>query len=84
MRRIAVAAIALQIRPTSFDLVLGHEDVGGSLAQVDADRSPERSSARPPPMAASGEALRMEGEPDVPDWRPSPMQGSEWMPLFSR
>ena len=28
-------------------------------------------------MAASGEALRIDGVPDVPDWRPSPMQGSE-------
>ena len=39
-------------------------------------RSPVLSSARPPPAAASGEALRIEGEPEVPDWRPSPMQGS--------
>jgi hypothetical protein len=30
--------------------------------------------ARLPPAAASGEALRIEGEPDVPDWRPSPIQ----------
>ena len=40
-------------------------------------RSPVCSSARPPPAAASGEALRMEGVPEVPDWRPSPMQGSD-------
>jgi hypothetical protein len=40
-------------------------------------RSPVLSSARPPLAAASGEALRIEGEPDVPDWRPSPMHGSE-------
>ena len=39
-------------------------------------RSPVLRSASPPPAAASGEALRIEGEPDVPDWRPSPMQGS--------
>jgi hypothetical protein len=37
--------------------------------------SPVLSSARPPPVAASGEALRIEGEPEVPDWRPSPMHG---------
>ena len=46
-------------------------------------RSPVVSSARPPPTAASGEALRIDGEPDVPDWRPSPMQGSEVMPRLS-
>ena len=40
-------------------------------------RSPVLTSARPPPAAASGEALRIEGEPDVPDCRPSPMQGSD-------
>ena len=47
-------------------------------------RSPVFSSASPPPAAASGEALRIEGEPEVPDWRPSPMQGSEWMPLLDQ
>ena len=40
------------------------------------------TSASPPPTAASGEALRIEGEPDVPDCRPSPMQGSSLMPRF--
>jgi hypothetical protein len=30
--------------------------------------------ARPPPVAASGDAFRIDGEPDVPDCRPSPMQ----------
>ena len=29
-------------------------------------RSPVRSSARPPPAAASGDALRIEGDPEVP------------------
>ena len=47
-------------------------------------RSPVRSNASPPPAAASGEALRMDGEPDVPDWRPSPMQGSAVMPRLIR
>ena len=45
-------------------------------------RSPVLSRARPPPAAASGEALRIEGEPEVPDCRPSPMQGSAWMPFL--
>ena len=43
-------------------------------------RSPVRSKASPPPSAASGEALRIDGEPEVPDWRPSPMQGSDVTP----
>ena len=30
--------------------------------------------------AASGLALRIEGEPEVPDCRPSPMQGRDRMP----
>ena len=30
--------------------------------------------------AASGVAFRIEGEPEVPDWRPSPMQGRDRMP----
>jgi hypothetical protein len=46
--------------------------------------SPVFSSASPPPVAASGEAFRIEGEPEVPDWRPSPMQGSAVTPFFSR
>ena len=47
-------------------------------------RSPVLSSARPPPTAASGEALRIEGEPEVPDWRPSPMQGRARTPCSIR
>jgi hypothetical protein len=43
-------------------------------------RSPVWSRASPPPAAASGEALRIDGVPDVPDWRPSPMQGRERTP----
>jgi hypothetical protein len=31
--------------------------------------------------AASGEAFRIDGDPDVPDCRPSPMQGSDVMPF---
>ena len=38
-------------------------------------RSPVLTSASPPPAAASGEAFRIEGEPDVPDCRPSPIVG---------
>ena len=40
-------------------------------------RSPVRNRASPPPAAASGDALRIDGVPDVPDCRPSPMHGSE-------
>src|SRR5262245_20742364 len=46
--------------------------------------SPDLRMASPPPAAASGEALRIDGEPDVPDWRPSPMHGSEWTPFLRR
>ena len=46
--------------------------------------SPVLSSASPPPVAASGDALRIDGLPDVPDWRPSPMHGSDVMPFFRR
>lgn len=43
--------------------------------RVDRDRSDAQ---------APGEALRIDGEPEVPDWRPSPMQASEWMPFLMR
>ena len=45
--------------------------------------SPVLISANPPPAAASGEALRIEGEPEVPDCRPSPTQGSACTPFLS-
>ena len=35
-----------------------------------------------PPVAASGEAFRIDGEPEVPDCRPSPMQGNSVMPCL--
>jgi len=35
----------------------------------------------PPSAAASGDAFRLQkGSPEVPDWRPSPMQGRARMP----
>ena len=47
-------------------------------------RSPVCSRASPPPSAASGEAFRIDGLPEVPDCRPSPMQGSASTPFFSK
>ena len=47
-------------------------------------RSPVLTIASPPPVAASGEAFRIEGEPEVPDWRPSPMQASSETPFLMR
>jgi hypothetical protein len=44
--------------------------------------SPVRSQASPPPAALSGEALRIEGLSDVPDWRPSPSVGRLMMPCW--
>ena len=38
--------------------------------------------ASPPLVAASGDAFKIDGEPEVPDWRPSPMQGSSVMPCL--
>ena len=46
--------------------------------------SPVFNRARPPPAAASGEALRIEGDPEVPDCRPSPTQGRAMMPFLIR
>jgi hypothetical protein len=46
-------------------------------------RSPVLSNASPPPVAASGDAFRIDGEPEVPDWRPSPMQARAVTPFFS-
>jgi hypothetical protein len=79
-----VAALGLQLGAALRQFLVGDQDVGLALVEVDAHRSPVLSSARPPPAAASGEALRIDGEPEVPDWRPSPMQGSERMPFLSR
>jgi hypothetical protein len=41
-------------------------------------RSPVCNSASPPPTAASGEALRIDGLSEVPDCRPSPTVG-RWL-----
>ena len=45
--------------------------------------SPVLRLAGPPPAALSGEALRIEGVSEVPDWRPSPMVG-RLMPFQQR
>ena len=46
--------------------------------------SPVRSQESPPPAALSGEAFRIDGLSDVPDWRPSPSVGRAWMPRWSK
>ena len=43
--------------------------------------SPVRTMARLPPIADSGEALRIDGLSEVPLWRPSPIVGRALMPF---
>ncbi len=81
---IFVAATGLQLRAAALKLPAGTRMSAVPLSRSMRTRSPVFRMARPPPAAASGEALRIDGEPDVPDWRPSPMQGSEWMPRFKQ
>ena len=45
-------------------------------------RSLVLSIDKPPRLAASGEAFKIEGEPEVPDCLPSPTQGKEEMPFL--
>ena len=66
--RILVAALE-QCRPPPRQLRFRDQDVGSALAKIYAN-------------AISGEALRIDGEPDVPDCRPSPMQGRAVMPFL--
>src|SRR5436305_1350651 len=47
-------------------------------------RSPFLRSARRPPAAASGDALRIDGDPELPDWRPSPTPRSQCTPFLRR
>jgi hypothetical protein len=63
-------------------LGLGDQNIGGALAQIDAHAVAGLEQREPAAGRASGDALRIEGEPDVPDWRPSPMQGSDVMPFL--
>ena len=82
-RRVAVAAAAFPA-PRGAARVRRRESECSPVPLLRSmrTRSPVLSSASPPPAAASGEALRIDGEPDVPDCRPSPMQGSEVMPCL--
>lgn len=84
MLRIVIAAIGSQRRPARRKLFIGNQNVCRAAAKIDANPVAGLRSASPPPAAASGEALRMDGLPDVPDWRPSPIQASEEMPFFRR
>ena len=44
--------------------------------------SPVLNQARPPPVALSGDAFNIEGLPEVPDCRPSPIQGNSVIPFL--
>src|SRR5262249_47313168 len=79
-RRIFVALLLLQRGAALRELGVRDQHVGAALVEVDAHAVAVLSNASPPPAAASGEALMIDGEAEVPDWRPSPMQGSEVMP----
>ena len=82
---ILVAAGLRQRLAALRQLLVADQDVGGALVEVDAHHvaglEQREAAAR---VAASGDALRIDGEPEVPDWRPSPMQGSDVMPFFRR
>ena len=69
-RWVGVAAALLQRFAPRRQLLVGISMLAAPLRRSMRTRSPVCRSARPPPTAASGEALRIEGEPDVPDWRP--------------
>ena len=60
------------------------QHVHSRLRRSTRTRSPLRKTARPPPTAASGEAFTIDGEPDVPDCRPSPMHGSTCTPRIEQ
>ena len=80
--------LAGNLKPPAFSMAARRAASSAALIKISAlcflksirTRSPVCNRASPPPAAASGEALRIDGEPDVPDCRPSPMQGSAWMP----
>ena len=61
-------------------LFVADQHVGGTFVEVDPHPVTGLDQGEPPPAAASGEALRIDGEPEVPDWRPSPTQASQWTP----
>jgi hypothetical protein len=77
-----IAAALLQGGLPFGKFALRDQDVRRTLVEVDAHAIAGLQSASPPPAAASGEALRIDGEPDVPDCRPSPMHGNDVMPLL--
>jgi hypothetical protein len=77
-----VAALGFQRLATLDDLGIGNQDVGPALLQVDAYSVAAAQDAQV--AAASGDALRIEGEAEVPDWRPSPMQASAVTPFLIR
>src|SRR5262245_23190190 len=77
---IPIAALGLQPLAAFGEFCVGDQDVRPALPRSIRTRSPVSTRASPPPAAASGEALRTEGEPEVPDCRPSPMHGSDVIP----
>ncbi len=80
--RIGIAAGRLERLAALLHFRFGQQHIHFALSQD--RREPDLRSCRiasPPPMAASGDAFKIEGEPEVPDWRPSPMHGSTVRPV---
>lgn len=82
--RIFITANRFQRLAAFGQFLIGNQDIRRPAAKIDAHAVAGLENGKPPPAAASGEALRIDGEPDVPDWRPSPIQGSDVMPFFKR
>jgi hypothetical protein len=62
-----IRGVAVERGPALRQLVLRDQDVGPARVEVDAHPVARPEQREPPPAAASGEALRMEGVPEVPD-----------------
>ena len=80
--RVLESARRSQLGPPRRKLLVGHQHIGGSFAQVDTDSITGPQQCRFLDAAASGDALRIDGDPEVPDCRPSPMQGSAVIPCL--
>jgi hypothetical protein len=67
-------------RPPRRPLGLIHQRVEPRGLEVEPHPVPRLQQRQPPPTAASGEALRIEGLSEVPDCRPSPTVGRWFTP----
>jgi len=78
------SALFRQHLESLFEFGIVDQNIGLTTVEIDADLVIGLQHSQTTTRRSFGDALRIDGDPLVPDWRPSPIQGKAKMPRLMR